>query len=689
MSAISNFLNQIKTAIYGEQVRDAIHDSILQCYTDVTNAKTLADQSTTSANNAAASANSAATKANNAASSANSAAQSATTAANNANAAANNASNAKEAANSAAQVATSAANQANDAATAANTAKTNADTATKAANTAAGAANTAAEAANTAATNANTAKDDAVAATEAVNAAAETINGKGPGVVENANGAIASFSDGSGNVPVKKLEINIEPVQDLHGYDNPWPGGGGKNILNITEGTKTTNGVTFTVNADKTITLSGIVSDTNDAVFKQNLSVSDFPSDTIILNGCPSGGNYYNKYSMALCDIGGRLINNKSDVGSGVEYSAEMLESASQLQIIVRKGTDVNGLVFKPMIRLATETDDTFVPYSNICPIEGWTGVKVTRVGNNLFDKANVQSGYFTTNFTEAGGALSDRYRSDYIKVAPSTPYHFDNIVPASATTRGVWYDKYKTPIRGVNFMPSSSTSGTDTAPENAAYLRAVCYKTNVDAFMISIGSTAMSYEPYQGETYDISLPSEAGTVYGGSLNVATGELTVDWIQHTFDGSETEWGKVAGSQSGYAYFRCIIGNYGDVTGDEYSISDTLPNTPITSINRSIGFRSVNSQSGNGAYIAIRLTNEDWTLQDFKAYLSEHPIFIVWKITTPLTYHLTPTQVKTLLGQNNIWADAGDVSVDYIADTKLYIDKKFTELQALVLENVGG
>lgn len=45
MSAISNFLNQIKTAIYGEQVRDAIHDSILQCYTDVTNAKTIADNS--------------------------------------------------------------------------------------------------------------------------------------------------------------------------------------------------------------------------------------------------------------------------------------------------------------------------------------------------------------------------------------------------------------------------------------------------------------------------------------------------------------------------------------------------------------------------------------------------------------------------------------------------------------------
>jgi len=33
------------------------------------------------------------------------------------------------------------------------------------------------------------------------------------------------------------------------------------------------------------------------------------------------------------------------------------------------------------------------------------------------------------------------------------------------------------------------------------------------------------------------------------------------------------------------------------------------------------------------------------------------------------------EIKTLLGVNNIWSDAGDVDVEYRADTKLYIDKK--------------
>lgn len=34
MSAIDNYLQEIKTAVYGEEVRDAIHDAIEQCYED-------------------------------------------------------------------------------------------------------------------------------------------------------------------------------------------------------------------------------------------------------------------------------------------------------------------------------------------------------------------------------------------------------------------------------------------------------------------------------------------------------------------------------------------------------------------------------------------------------------------------------------------------------------------------------
>jgi hypothetical protein len=76
-----------------------------------------------------------------------------------------------------------------------------------------------------------------------------------------------------------------------------------------------------------------------------------------------------------------------------------------------------------------------------------------------------------------------------------------------------------------------------------------------------------------------------------------------------------------------------------------------------------------------------------TAADWKAYFQSNPTQFSYKLATPQTYNITPiSSIKTLLGGNNICTDAGDVSVEYIADTKMYIDNKIAALQALVLEN---
>jgi len=74
MSNIERLLNHILSAVYGKDVRQSIHDSIKECYTDVTRAKTLADDSVATANEKIAQCTSATTAANTAASAANSAA---------------------------------------------------------------------------------------------------------------------------------------------------------------------------------------------------------------------------------------------------------------------------------------------------------------------------------------------------------------------------------------------------------------------------------------------------------------------------------------------------------------------------------------------------------------------------------------------------------------------------------------
>lgn len=95
MSKISDLLDSILKAVYGREVRQSIHDSIKQCYTDVTAAKTLADSSVatvqqkiTDCDTAASGARSAANTANASASNADASATSANNAASTANASA-------------------------------------------------------------------------------------------------------------------------------------------------------------------------------------------------------------------------------------------------------------------------------------------------------------------------------------------------------------------------------------------------------------------------------------------------------------------------------------------------------------------------------------------------------------------------------------------------------------------------
>lgn len=112
-NTIEENLALIESAIYGREVRAAIHDSIEQCYSDVTTATTSADDAATAANAAAELATSAAEAADDAASDA----ATATTAANNAATAANTAAtNATSTAGAAAASANAAAASANDAA---------------------------------------------------------------------------------------------------------------------------------------------------------------------------------------------------------------------------------------------------------------------------------------------------------------------------------------------------------------------------------------------------------------------------------------------------------------------------------------------------------------------------------------------------------------------------------------------
>ena len=60
--------------------------------------------------------------------------------------------------------------------------------------------------------------------------------------------------------------------------------------------------------------------------------------------------------------------------------------------------------------------------------------------------------------------------------------------------------------------------------------------------------------------------------------------------------------------------------------------------------------------------------------DIQTKIATGDVHILYTLATPLVYNLTPTEVLSLLGQNNCYNDCGDTAVEYRADIALYVQK---------------
>jgi hypothetical protein len=169
-------------------------------------------------------------------------------------------------------------------------------------------------------------------------------------------------------------------------------------------------------------------------------------------------------------------------------------------------------------------------------------------------------------------------------------------------------------------------------------------------------------WSPSEADTHTITLPT---TVYGGTLDVTKGILTVDKGFVTFDGSES-W-----ALSGGEKVRCSIYALQNLIKCPASASEVLEGLQASYLTAQTDNATYRGTVGiscqtNGA-VGITLTGEATTADAVKAYLAEHPLQVVYPLAAPQTYTLTPTEVKTLLGENRIYADAGQVTAQYRAD----------------------
>jgi len=162
----------------------------------------------------------------------------------------------------------------------------------------------------------------------------------------------------SSNNPVKSggiytalsTKISTEACEQLVDDTVGWSG---KNRLENTSTSGQKQGLTFTKNADGSITVTD--SANQNTVWNVG-SVVCKANTKYILSGCPSGGSD-NNYRLQTQSIGGTQY---FDYGDGVEL---LFNTDTTVTVTIRIVKDVpTDLLYKPMIRLA-ELDSTYEPY--------------------------------------------------------------------------------------------------------------------------------------------------------------------------------------------------------------------------------------------------------------------------------------------------------------------------------------
>lgn len=207
------------------------------------------------------------------------------------------------------------------------------------------------------------------------------------------SGPIANFKT-SLELPIKSLGIDVNAVQDLHGYDYPWTAGGGKNLIPFPyeSSAGTYNGVTFTVNDDGTIILNG----TATATTYFNLVSND--------SGVPMTAGDYILHRATSETINGLTITavkngNYWNATTNQDIRLNLSEDSSvSWYIRISIGTVLSNVKVYPMFE-AGSTATEWTPYENICPIEGWSAITLDVNGNTKV--INLGGTYYGGHFTQ------------------------------------------------------------------------------------------------------------------------------------------------------------------------------------------------------------------------------------------------------------------------------------------------
>lgn len=486
------------------------------------------------------------------------------------------------------------------------------------------------------------------------------------------------------------VKVKIEPVQDLHGYDHPWPAGGGKNLLDLSGYDAWRD---YAINSDGTITVNG-----SDGGAWDNRPTIPLKAGTYTVSYSATSGNLRYKTSE----------DNYTEEFTTAVSKTFTLTADGGIKFKFGLGASAYPITVKAQLESGS-TATAWTPYSNICPITGWDGVQVwndpVHGGNVGWNQlANVSDGDTTESgvtiravggkITASGTATSlvnhllsntaatsgHKFLITNIDSSASFPtyyilfggnigiYGVPKIVDGNGSTNGLRLivtggqsinAEFALQCFDLTVMFGAGNEPT-TVEEFKALFPADYYPYNAGEITTV---SAVNGNPYRH--YSITLPTEAGTVYGGVLTVnkdGTGTVESRQKKIVLDGSPDENIAIGG----YGMpFRFALPNDAKLTVSTTDLANDICNQMVqVKQSTTWGVNGTFIRVNNGRSVWFKIDDTITTLEDLRTYLATNPIEYVYELDSPLTFTLTASQVQTLLGTNHVWADTGDLALTY-------------------------
>lgn len=444
--------------------------------------------------------------------------------------------------------------------------------------------------------------------------------------------------------------------------------GDAKNIYYLPEA-GTSNGITYTINEDGTINLSGTAtSNVAFPIFKniteaqiENGATYTFSSNQALPSGVDFRAEAFNNSSW-LRHLIGSVLDSSHQVFTGTANST----NATRIRhlIYIASGTTVNitnlGIQFEK-----GNNQSSFTP-------EGKGFINETISNKNLFNKSTVLEKHLIDS---SGNIVSDNYNfvSDYIGIDNNMQF-----VISASTNKAKRIGYYNSSKSFISRAVISNYSGQLTIPTNAAFCRLSCHNDDLSTLQLEVGESASTYIEHQEQVF--TLPCQQPMRSIGEVRDEFIKQDGVWYERhvfalmTLNGTdELSWSKRGSGSSSFFSNSVLRSSIKKPLSNDVKaniLSDTFENKTNTEIREQTNGISIRT---NGDIELYYNEISNYSVTTFESWLATHNINLIYELNEPIDLECTQEQIQALesIAQNRTYESITNIySTD---ETPAYLD----------------